>query len=205
MAKLYFYYGCVNSAKSLRLLSTAYNFEEKGIPFMVMKSSIDTRDGDGVIKSRAGLERECISVSPDLNIYSTIKETLEILNVQGVSKPKWILVDECQFLSEEQVNQLSDVVDFFEINVMCFGLRTDFKSRLFPATKRLFELGDEFEEVKSSCECGKKTSINARVDKDGNVQSEGSQILVGGDDIYHPICRRCWKEKIKRLEQEQNG
>ena len=167
MAKLHFIYSVMNSGKSLRLLSTAHDFDEKNIPILVIKPSIDTRDGVDIIKSRAGLE--------------------------GI---KWVLVDECQFLTEEQVDQLSDIVDFLNINVICYGLRTDFKSKLFPASKRLLELADGIEEIKSSCQCGNKASINARFNSEGKIITEGNQILVGGDDLYHAMCRKCWKKII---------
>ena len=108
-----------------------------------------------------------------------------------------VLVDECQFLTEEQVDQLSDIVDYMGVNVLCYGLSTDFKSHLFPASKRLFEIADSIEEVKSSCECGKKALINARFDENGNIITEGSQILVGGNEMYKPLCRKCWKDKIR--------
>ena len=187
----------MGSRKSLDLLATAYNFEEKDIPFLALKSSLDTRD-EGVIKSRAGLERKCTLVTPEINIYEVVKQYNNILIVQGDKPLKWILVDECQFLTEDQVDQLSDIVDYLDITVMCYGLRTDFKSHLFPASKRLFEIADTIEEIKSSCECGKKAMINARFDSEGNILTEGSQILVGGDDIYKPLCRKCWKDKIRK-------
>ena len=155
MAKLRFYYGTMGSSKTLRLLTTAYNFEEKGIQFMVLKPSIDTRDGEGIIKSRVGLERECIPVGKDVNLYDSIESYNNILN-SALQKLDWILIDECQFLTEQQIDQLANIVDNLNIDVMCFGLRTDFQSKLFPASKRLFELADEIEEVKSRCECGKK-------------------------------------------------
>jgi thymidine kinase len=197
VAKLIFNFGPMNSRKSLDLLATAYNFEEKDIPFLALKSSLDTRD-EGVIKSRAGLERKCTLVTPEINIYEVVKQYNNILIVQGDKPLKWILVDECQFLTEDQVDQLSDIVDYLDITVMCYGLRTDFKSHLFPASKRLFEIADTIEEIKSSCECGKKAMINARFDSEGNILTEGSQILVGGDDIYKPLCRKCWKDKIRK-------
>lgn len=197
MAKLIFNFGPMNSRKSLDLLATAYNFEEKDIPFLALKSSLDTRD-EGVIKSRAGVERKCTLVTPEINIYEVVKQYNNILIVQGDKPLKWILVDECQFLTEDQVDQLSDIVDYLDITVMCYGLRTDFKSHLFPASKRLFEIADTIEEIKSSCECGKKAMINARFDSEGNILTEGSQILVGGDDIYKPLCRKCWKDKIRK-------
>lgn len=204
-AKLRFSYGCMNSAKSMLLLTTAHNLEENGLEIMVLKPSADTRDGEGIIRSRVGIERKCTTVDENVNIYKAIKEYRNFLASQFVEL-KWVLVDECQFLTEEQVDQLSDVVDFLDINVMCYGLRTDFQSKLFPASKRLFELADELEEIKSTCACGdKKTSINARFDSDGNIITEGDQVVIGGNDMYKPLCRRCWKNKIKDKKIAEQG
>ena len=207
-SKLYFYYGPMGSSKTLRLLSTAYDFEEKGIQIMVLKPSLDTRDGKGIIRSRAGLSRPCLTIDNDVDLYKAIKSYSNALAAQFESL-RWVIIDECQFLTEEQVDQLSDVVDFLGINVMCYGLRTDFKSRLFPASKRLFELADDIEEVKSTCECGKnKTSINARFDKNGDIIVDGDQIMVGGDESYRAICRKCWKDKVRdkiNKEMERKG
>lgn len=203
MNKLFFYYGTMASAKTLRLLTTAYNFEENGLDIMCLKPSADTRDGEGIIKSRVGLERKCVMVDPDVNLYKAIKDYNNVLNSQ-FHNLKWVLIDECQFLTEKQIDQLSDVVDFLGINVMCFGLRTDFQSRLFPASKRLFELADDIEEIKSTCSCGeRKTSINARFDSNGEIVTEGDQIMVGGNDMYKSVCRRCWKNKIR--DKQNNG
>lgn len=206
-SKLYFYYGPMGSSKTLRLLSTAYDFEEKGIQIMVLKPSLDTRDGKDTIRSRAGLSRPCLTVDKDVDLYKAIKSYSSALSAQ-FEHLRWVIIDECQFLTEEQVDQLSDVVDYLDINVMCYGLRTDFRSRLFPASKRLFELADDIEEVKSTCECGEnKTSINARFDSNGDIITDGNQIMVGGDDKYKAICRKCWKNKIKakaNKEKEQN-
>lgn len=196
-AHLRFYFGSMASAKSLRLLTTAYNFEEKGVQIMVLKPALDTRDGEGVIRSRAGLERKCIMVDKDVNLYKAIKAYKNVLASQ-LETLKWVIIDECQFLTEDQVNQLSDVVDFLDVSVMCFGLRTDFKSQLFPGSKRLFELADDIEEIKSTCECGdRKTSINARFDENGEIVTEGSQVEIGGNDRYRAICRKCWKDKVR--------
>jgi thymidine kinase len=187
----------MNGGKSLNLLSTAYNLEENDIQIMVLKPSLDTRDGEGVIRSRAGLERKCIMIDEDVNLYKAIKAYRNVLASQ-LESLKWVIVDEAQFLTEEQVDQLSDVVDFLDINVMCFGLRTDFQSHLFPGSKRLFEIADDLEEIKSSCECGeKKSSINARFDENGEIITEGSQVEIGGNDKYKAICRKCWKNKIR--------
>lgn len=196
MAKLYFNYGVMGSSKSLRLLATAHDFDEKNIPILVIKPSADTRDGADIIKSRAGLERKCVSVDADFNLYELVSKFNQIKSATLEEGIKWVLVDECQFLAEEQVDQLSDIVDFLGINVICYGLRTDFKSKLFPASKRLFELADGIEEIKTSCKCGDKASINARFSPEGKIITEGSQILVGGDDLYHAICRKDWKKLI---------
>ena len=202
---LKFYYGSMASAKTLRLLSTAYNFEEKNVQIMVLKPALDTRDGEGIIRSRAGLERKCVMIDKDMNLYKAIKAYKNVLAAQFETL-KWVIIDECQFLTEDQVNQLSDVVDFLDVSVMCFGLRTDFKSQLFPGSKRLFELADDIEEIKSTCECGdRKTSINARFDADGNIVTEGDQVVIGGNDMYKAICRKCWKDKIRDKILKENG
>jgi thymidine kinase len=202
MAKLRFKYGCMNSSKTLNLLTTAYNFEEKNIPFLVLKPSIDTRDGENTVKSRAGIERECVSVTPEMDIYDAINKYNVILET-ALSKLEWVLIDEAQFLTNEQINQLSDVVDFLNIEVMCYGLRTDFKSEMFPASKRLFELADEIEEVKSRCSCGKKTIINARINEDGDVITNGEQVMIGGEEKYIALCRKCWKKLTKNTNFNQ--
>lgn len=197
MAKLRFIYGAMGSSKSLRLLASAHDFDEKNIPILVFKPSIDTRDGEGLVKTRAGLERKCINIDSDVNIFKVVNEYNHIKMAKLEGELKWILVDECQFLTEEQIDQLSEVVDTLGIEVICYGLRTDFKSKLFPSSKRLFELADEVDEVKSLCDCGKRASINARFDSEGNIITEGNQVMVGGDDLYKPICRKCWKEKMR--------
>jgi thymidine kinase len=204
MAKLKYVWGPMSGGKSLNLLSTAYNLEENGIQIMILKPSLDTRDGEGVIRSRAGLEQKCIMIDKEINLYKAIKAYKNVLAAQFETL-KWVLIDEAQFLTEEQVDQLSDVVDFLNVNVMCFGLRTDFQSHLFPGSKRLFEIADDLEEIKSSCECGeKKASINARFDENGEIITEGSQVEIGGNDKYKAICRKCWKDKIRDKMMKEN-
>lgn len=204
MSKLFYFYGPMGSSKSLRLLTTAYDFEEKNVQIMVLKPALDTRDGEGIIRSRAGLERKCIMIDKDDNLYKAIKAYKNVLAAQFETL-KWVIIDECQFLTEEQVEQLSDVVDFLDVNVMCFGLRTDFQSRLFLGSKRLFELADDIEEIKSTCECGeRKTSINARFDENGEIITEGSQVEIGGNDKYRAICRKCWKDKVRDKMLKEN-
>ena len=204
-AHLRFWYGSMSSGKTLKLLATAYNLEENGVQIMVLKPSLDTRDGEGVIKTRAGLERKCIMIDKDVNLYKAIKAYKNVLASQ-FEELKWVLIDESQFLTEEQVDQLSDVVDFLDVNVMCFGLRTDFQSHLFQGSKRLFELADDLEEIKSSCTCGdRKASINARFDENGEIITEGGQVEIGGNDKYKAICRRCWKNKVREKMMKGGG
>ena len=203
-AHLRYLYGSMSSGKTLKLLATAYNLEENNIQIMVLKPSLDTRDGEGVIHSRAGLERKCVMIDEDVNLYKAVKAYKNVLATQ-LESLKWVIVDEAQFLTEEQVDQLSDVADFLDINVMCFGLRTDFQSHLFPGSKRLFEIADDLEEIKASCECGeKKSSINARFDENGEIVTDGSQVEIGGNDKYKAICRKCWKNKIMDKMMREN-
>jgi thymidine kinase len=189
--KLIFKYGCMGSGKSLQLIATAHNFQEHGIPFVIFKSDIDTRDGEQVVKSRDGKNRECVSVSVSDNLYDIVMALMASTNV-GV---KWILVDEAQFLTASQVDQLALVADGFGINVMCYGLRTDFQTHLFEGSKRLFEVADKIEEIKSSCYCGRKTVFNAKTASDGTLVTDGEQIDVGGDEKYTALCRDCYRQR----------
>lgn len=189
MADLKFFYGCMGSAKTLRLLTTAYNFEEKGIPFLVYKPKLDTRDGLNIIRSRAGLERDCVSVDGNFNFLN------EVTEITKEYQAKFILIDEAQFLTTEQVDQLSLIVDNLNINVFCYGLRTDFKTNLFDGSRRLFEIANDLEEIPSMCECGKRTLVNARFDELGNIIFDGEQVQIGGNETYKSICRKCYNKK----------
>lgn len=192
-----FYYGTMGSGKSLHLLATANNFQEHSIPFIIFKSDIDNRDGENIIHSRAIGDRECVNISSTDNIYEIISEYLENDLLYGSRGLKWVLVDEAQFLTEKQVDELAAIADIFNINVLCYGLRTDFKTHLFPGSRRLFEIADGFEEIKSSCYCGKKTIFNARVNKDKEIVTDGEQIEIGGDDRYISLCRKCYFKGIE--------
>ncbi len=193
--KLYFRYGTMGSAKTAMLLTTAYNFEERHMSYLCMKPAIDTREGDRVIHSRIGIERACEWIYPDTDLYRFAKNYFK----KEGKLVDWFLVDEAQFLSEQQVDQLSRIVDDFGCNVICYGLRTDFQSHLFEGSRRLFEIADTIDEIKSTCNCGRKTIINARIDAEGNFVSEGAQVEIGGDDRYVAVCRKCWRNK--RIEQ----
>lgn len=194
--KLYFRYGTMGSAKTALLLTTAYNFEERGMRYVCMKPRLDTREGTrSVIRSRIGIERECKWIDADTDLYQTAQSMFE----ENMSVIDWFLVDEAQFLTERQVDQLARIVDDFGSNVICFGLRTDFRSRLFEGSRRLFEIADTVDEIKSTCTCGRKTIINARIDQNGDFVEEGAQVEIGGNERYIAVCRKCWRNK--RIEQ----
>lgn len=190
--KLYFRYGTMGSAKTALLLTTAYNFEERGMRYVCMKPRIDTREGSrSVIRSRIGIERECRWIDNDTDLYQTAQHLFE----ENMTVIDWFLIDEAQFLTERQVDQLSRIVDDFGSNVICFGLRTDFRSRLFEGSRRLFEIADTIDEIKSTCTCGRKTIINARIDSNGDFVEDGAQVEIGGNDRYIAVCRKCWRNK----------
>lgn len=197
--KLYFRYGTMGSAKTALLLTTAYNFEERGMAYKCLKPVIDTREAKNVIRSRIGIERECSWIYAHTNLYDFMRELCR----REERVVEWILVDEAQFLSEAQVDQLARVVDDFGINVICYGLRTDFQSHLFEGSRRLFEIADTIDEIKSTCNCGRKTIINARIDAKGNFVEQGEQVEIGGDDRYVAVCRKCWRNK--RIEQTRRA
>lgn len=197
--KLYFRYGTMGSAKTAILLTTAYNFEERGMEYMCLKPIIDNRDNDNIIKSRIGISRECKWIYPDSDIYEMVKTLFE----ETLVVKDWILIDEAQFLSREQVDQLARIVDDYGSNVICYGLRTDFQSNMFEGSKRLFEIADTIDEIKSTCTCGRKTIINARVDKNGMLVLDGNQVEIGGDDKYVALCRSCWRNRrIESVERD---
>ena len=164
IGKLYFRYGTMGSAKTAMLLTQAYNFEERGMQYLCMKPIIDDRENDNVIRSRIGIERKCSWIYPESDLYVMLKEMFDTTLVVK----DWILIDEAQFLSAPQIDQLARIVDDYGVNVVCYGLRTDFQSHMFEGSRRLFELADTIEEIKSTCSCGRKTIINARIDAQGN-------------------------------------
>lgn len=198
IGKLYFKYGTMGSAKTAMLLTTAYNFEERNMAYKCFKPVIDTRDKKNVIRSRIGIERECQWIHNDTNLYNEIHDLLQ----QGEG-PRWILVDEAQFLTPLQVDQLAQVVDDFGINVLCYGLRTDFRTNLFEGSRRLLEIADSIDEIKSTCTCGRKTIVNARVNSAGEIITEGEVVEIGGNERYIAVCRKCWRNK--RIEQSRKG
>ena len=189
MAKLYFKYGAMGSSKTAQALITKFNYEERGMSVWLIKPSTDTRDGAKLIRSRIGLTAEAEVVAPDDDIRVRFDE---------IGRRDVIIVDECQFLTPEQVDQLRGIVDEEDIPVLCFGLRTDFLTKMFPGSARLFELADSITEIKTICDCGSKATVNARIGPDGKVVTEGEQVLLGGNDTYLAMCHSCWKKRIAR-------
>ncbi len=193
MAKLYFKYGAMGSSKTAQALITKFNYEERGMRVWLIKPALDNRDGETIIRSRIGLYATCDTVSVEDDLYKLFTEEHPEANV--------IIADECQFFTEAHVNSLRKIVDECDIPVLCFGLRTDFLTHLFSGSRRLFEVADSITEIKTICSCGSKATVNARVDEHMNVITEGSQVLLGGNDCYIAMCHKCWQEKIKAQKQ----
>jgi len=187
MAKLYFKYGAMGSSKSAQALITRFNYLEQGMTVWLIKPSTDTRDGADVIRSRIGLSCRAQIITPEEDIIAAYR---------AAGAHDVIIADEAQFFTPEQIDALRTLVDFDDIPVLCFGLRTDFQTHFFPGSRRLMELADSITEIKTVCTCGSKATVNARIDADGKVVTEGSQILLGGNDSYTAMCHRCWKKKI---------
>ena len=188
MAKLYFKYGAMGSSKTAQALITKYNYEENGMRVWLIKPAADSRDGEVILRSRVGLEAPA-EVIPETAVIGQLFEKRGKIDV--------IIVDECQFMTPAQIDQLRDIVDDYNIPVLCFGLRTDFLSTLFPGSRRLFEVADTISEIKAICDCGAKATTNARIDSDGYIVTEGAQILMGGNDRYIAMCHKCWVRNIR--------
>lgn len=191
MAKLYYKYGTMGSSKTAQALITKFNYEERNMKVLFLKPATDKRDSTNIVRSRVGLQAKVTPLDYDENVYELFKLQNDIAHIDV------IIVDECQFISAKQVDELAQITIDFDLPVLCFGLRTDFRTHLFPASKRLFELADSISEIKYICSCGEKASINARMDSKGNVLTEGNQIFIGGNEAYIAMCRKCWQKAIK--------
>ena len=196
MAKLYFKYGTMNSGKSIEILKVAHNYEEQGKPVVIMTSAIDNRDEIGVVSSRIGMREEAVPIDEQLDVFDY---------VAGLSpKPFCIMIDEAQFLSKKNIYDFAKVVDELGIPVMAFGLKNDFQNQLFEGSQHMLLLADKIEEIKTICWfCSKKATMVLRT-KDGEPVYEGSQIQIGGNDSYLPVCRKHWfkpdLEKMKEMK-----
>lgn len=193
MAKLYFRYGAMGSSKSANILMVRYNYEERGQYAILLKPRTDDRDGEHKIQSRIGLSAPSEYVDDFLKEISKLWNGKETEYLYHGKKVNAILVDEAQFLSPEEVDALSDIVDFYEIPVLCYGLRTDFLNHLFPGSRRLMEIADVIEEVPTVCWCGKRAQCNTRY-SNGKIVREGAQIMLGSNESYVALCRKHYKE-----------
>ena len=192
MAKLYFKYGAMGSSKTANALITKFNYEERNMTVWLVKPSVDKRDGADVVRSRVGLEAPADVIFPTDDIVEIYKSR---------EKVDVIVADECQFFTEEQIDQMRFIVDNYDVPVLCFGLRTDFRTKMFSGSRRLFELADSITEIKTMCSCGSKATVNARIAPDGRVITSGQQIFLGGNDSYVAMCHKCY---MKRIEENKD-
>jgi len=188
LAKLYFKYGVMGSSKSAQALITKFNYEERGMTVWLIKPSIDTRDGANIIRSRIGLKSEAHVITPEMSIME---------EYHRIGKRDVIIADEAQFFSPSQIDELRTLVDEEDLPVLCFGLRTVLLTHFFPGAQRLMELADSLTEIKTVCECGRKATVNARIDGRGRIVTEGGQVMLGGNDSYLAMCHQCWMRKIR--------
>jgi thymidine kinase len=198
MAKLYFKFGAMGSSKTANALMTKFNYEEKGSTVWLIKPETDTRDNYNdengnlitAIKSRIGLSSVATIIPQNKDIKCLFVDANKHSLIDA------IICDECQFLTENQVDQLKFIAEYEDIPVLCFGLRSDFQTKMFPGSKRLFEIADSISEIKSICKCGKKAIVNARFDSNGTVITDGEQVDIGGNEKYESLCWKCWQELI---------
>lgn len=190
MAKLYFKYGAMGSSKTAQALITKYNYEENDLSVWLLKPSADARDGAQILRSRIGLEASADIISPEMDIFRRFE-------TEKLGQVDVIIVDECQFFTSRQIDQLREIVDAYNLPVMCFGLRTDFQTKLFPGSRRLMEVADSILEIKTIRDCGAKATVNARIDGDGHIVTEGAQVVLGGNDSYIAMCHKCYTRGIR--------
>ncbi|HZF95929.1 MAG TPA: thymidine kinase [Allosphingosinicella sp.] len=197
MAKLYFYYASMNAGKSTILLQTAFNYRERGMEPMLWTAAVHDRSGYGVIDSRIGITAKANAYDPSTDLRAEVEAELEIRKVNC------ILIDEAQFLSATQVRQLAGICDDLGIPVLAYGLRTDFQANLFEGSATLLALADKLVELKAICECGRKATMNLRMDAEGRAVASGQQTEIGGNDRYVALCRRHFTERMRDAEARQ--
>lgn len=191
MAQLYFYYSAMNAGKSTALLQSSYNYQERGMNTLVYTAEIDDRFGAGKVSSRIGLS----SPAQLFNAHTALFNAIEVAHRE---RPlHCVLVDECQFLTRQQVYELSEVVDRLDIPVLCYGLRTDFRGELFSGSQYLLAWSDKLVELKTVCFCGRKASMVLRLDSEGRPDNEGKQVVIGGNERYVSVCRNHYKAALR--------
>ena len=188
MAQLYFYYSAMNAGKSTSLLQSAHNYREQGMQVALYTAAIDDRFGKGVIRSSIGLQESALQFDWETPFFDPVAQQHQHTPLACV------LVDEAQFLSRQQVDELARVVDELDIPVLCFGIRTDFQGEMFPGSSRLLAIADKLQELKTVCTCGRKATMIVRLDKSGAVVAAGEQVQIGGNDRYVSKCRRHYRE-----------
>ena len=197
MAKLYFYYAAMNAGKSTVLLQADFNYRERGMETMLFTAAVHNRSGFGIVDSRIGLQKQANTFDADTDIRAEVEAELKQRAINC------ILVDECQFLSREQVLALASICDELNIPVLAYGLRTDFQANLFEGSATLLALADTLVELKAVCECGRKATMNLRVDAEGHAVKSGAQTEIGGNDRYIALCRRHFMQRLKEAEARQ--
>lgn len=183
----------MGSSKTAQALTTRFNYIELGMMVWLIKPSVDTRDGADIIRSRIGLEEKAQVITPEQSIIEEYRKA---------GRHDVIIADEAQFFTPEQIDELREIVDDEDIPVLCFGLRTDFLTHFFPGARRLMELADSITEIKTVCACGRKATVNARIDENGRVITEGAQVFLGGNDSYVAMCHKCWTRKIREQKDQ---
>lgn len=191
MAQLYFNFASMNAGKSTALLSVAHNYKERGMGTLVMKPALDVRDSALEVVSRIGLRQEANVITPDMDILEFFKWA------QAQRDIHCVLIDEAQFLTSDHVFQLCRIVDLYDVPVMAYGLRTDFRGDLFEGSKALLAVADKLVELKGVCHCGRKATMVARLDENGNAIHDGEQVVMGGNDKYVSLCRKHWFEMFE--------
>ncbi|RXJ74769.1 thymidine kinase [Veronia nyctiphanis] len=190
MAQLYFYYSAMNAGKSTTLLQSSFNYQERGMNPLIFTASIDDRYGEGKVSSRIGLQADAQLYGPGDDIFAAVSD------IHSNEKVDCLLIDECQFLTKEQVHQITEVVDKLRIPVLCYGLRTDFLGELFEGSKYLLAWADKLVELKTICHCGRKANMVIRTDESGKAIADGDQVVIGGNDRYVSVCRMHYKEAL---------
>ncbi|KLN96730.1 thymidine kinase [Moellerella wisconsensis] len=199
MAQLYFYYSAMNAGKSTSLLQSSYNYKERGMRALIFTAEIDTRFAQGKVVSRIGLSADALLFSPQTDMAEAIKTE------NNNQKVHCVLIDECQFLTKQQVEQLCEIVDNVDIPVLCYGLRTDFSGELFSGSQYLLAWSDKLVELKTVCWCGRKAGRVLRIGSDGIPVYEGAQVDIGGNEKYISVCRKHYMEAINKAKQIANG
>jgi thymidine kinase len=200
MAKLYFYYSAMNAGKSTTLLQSSYNYHERGMETLLFAPDFDTRFGGVYIYSRIGVKKEAIGFNKELNLFEYVEKKLPLISKLGC-----VLIDEAHFLTKDQVKQLTQITNDLKIPVLCYGLRSDFKGEPFEGSMYLLTWAEELTEIKGICMCGRKATMNLRIDEFGNPLEEGAQVQVGGNESYISMCMRHFREKNQKFCEPQIG